>query len=176
MLLDLTHYGQEILRKRTKRIDRYDESMDELVENMFETMYDADGIGLAANQVGLDIALATIDISDADESVKPFVLINPEILESDGAETMEEGCLSIPGIREGVKRPDYIVVRYMNRENQIIEREATGLLARVIQHETDHLNGAFFVDRVSPVKRRFLQRKLNTIAREGFPVEDEDQD
>lgn len=176
MMLELTHYGQDILRKRTKRIEKYDESLDELIENMFETMYDADGIGLAANQVGVDLALATIDISEADESVEPFVIINPEILESDGSEAREEGCLSIPGVHETVKRPYRVVARYMNRNNEMVEREAEGLLARVLQHETDHLNGTFFVDRVSPVKRRFLQRKLSTIAREGFAAEDEDQD
>lgn len=174
--MPLTHYGQNILRKKTKRLDRYDESLDQLIEDMFETMYDANGIGLAANQVDVDLAVATIDISDADESIEPFVLINPEIIESSGTEMMEEGCLSIPGIHENVKRAEYVKVRYMTRDNEIVEREATGLHARVIQHETDHLNGTFFVDRVSPVKRRFLQRKLDTIAKEGFSVEDEDQD
>lgn len=176
MVMPLTHYGMDILRKKTTRLEKYDESLDQLVEDMFETMYDANGIGLAANQVGVDLALATIDISEADESIEPFVIINPEIIESEGAEMMEEGCLSIPGIHENVKRAEYIKVRYMTRENKIIEREAEGLHARVIQHETDHLNGTFFVDRVSPVKRRFLKRKLDTIAKEGFSVEDEDQD
>ncbi len=173
MVLNLTHYGQDILRKRTQRVEQFDESLEKLVQEMFETMYEAEGIGLAANQVGIDKAVATIDISQTEEDVEPFVLMNPEILETGGGESMEEGCLSIPGVREEVKRPARIVVKYLNTENKIIEREATGLLARVIQHETDHLNGKFFVDHISPVKRRFLQRKLNTIAREGFQAEEE---
>lgn len=173
MALNLTHYGQDILRKRTQRVERYDESLEQLVQAMFETMYEADGIGLAANQVGIDKAVATIDISQVEENVEPFVLMNPEIVEGEGGESLEEGCLSIPGVREEVKRAERIVVKYLTTDNQVIKREATGLLARVIQHETDHLNGKFFVDHISPVKRRFLQRKLNTIAREGFPAEEE---
>jgi len=173
MVLELTHYGQDILRVRTERIDTFDEELEELVTDMFETMYEAEGVGLAANQVGINKAIATIDITPVDEEVPPFVIMNPEILESEGTDALEEGCLSIPGIREEVKRPDRIVVRYMNTDNEVVTREVTGYLARVIQHETDHLNGTFFVDRISPLKRRFLQRKLNTIAREGFQAEED---
>lgn len=171
--MGLTHYGQDILRKKTEPVERVDESLEQLIRDMFETMYQEEGIGLAANQVGVDKSIATIDISHTDENIPPFVLINPEIIESEGENAMEEGCLSIPGIHEEVKRPDRIVVRYMTRDNEVIEREATGMLARVIQHETDHLNGTFFVDRIGSVKRRILQRKLNTIAREGFQAEND---
>jgi len=171
MILPLTHYGQDILRKKTAQVDISNNSYEKLIDDMFETMYDADGIGLAANQVGVDLAIATIDISHVEDNIAPFVIINPEILDSSGVDVVEEGCLSIPGVREEVKRPNSIVVRYETREGETVEQEATGLMARVIQHETDHLNGTFFVDRLSPVKRRFLQRKLNTIAREGFPEE-----
>ncbi len=173
MVLELTHYGQDILRLHTERIESFDESLEELVTDMFETMYEAEGVGLAANQVGVNKAIATIDITPVNEEVPPFVIMNPEILESEGADALEEGCLSIPGIREEVRRPDRIVVRYMNTDNEIVTRETTGYLARVIQHETDHLNGTFFVDRISPLKRRFLQRKLNTIAKEGFQAEED---
>jgi len=169
--MDLTHYGEDILRKKAEPVEKVDESLQQLIRDMFETMYEEEGIGLAANQVGVDKAIATIDISHTEEGVPPFVLINPEIIEHEGEEAMEEGCLSIPGVHEEVKRAGRIVVRYMTRENEVIEREATGLLARVIQHETDHLNGTFFVDRISPIKRRILQRKLNTIARDGFQAE-----
>lgn len=172
MILELTHYGQDILRKKTERVIEFGEELDALLEDMFETMYDADGIGLAANQVGVDKAIATIDISNYDETMEPFVIINPEILETEGTEAVEEGCLSIPGIHEEVKRPYWIRVRYQNPDGDVVEEEAEELRARVIQHETDHLNGSFFVDRLSPVKRRFLRRKLDTIAREGFPAEE----
>ena len=173
MILNLTHYGQEILRKKAERVTEFGEALEPLIEDMFETMHDADGIGLAANQVGVDKAIATIDISHYDEAIEPFVLINPEIVETEGSEAVEEGCLSIPGIHEEVKRPYRIKVKYQNINCEVVEEEAEDIKARVIQHETDHLNGAFFVDRLSPVKRRFLQRKLNTIAREGFPADEE---
>jgi len=173
MVLELTHYGQDILRKKASRVGEISEDHHELIENMFETMYQADGIGLAANQVGVDLAIATIDITPLDEDVDPFVIINPEIIEEEGTEVMEEGCLSIPGVRETVKRPNRLVVQYMNRAGEMVEREAEDMLARVIQHETDHLNGTFFVDRLSPLKRRMINRQLETIAREGFPSEEE---
>ncbi|MCF7805746.1 MAG: peptide deformylase [Candidatus Marinimicrobia bacterium] len=173
MILQLTHYGQDILRKKTRRVREFGEALEPLIEDMFETMYDADGIGLAANQVGVDKAIATIDISQYDESIEPFVIINPEILETEGDEAVEEGCLSIPGVHEEVKRAYRITVCYQTPEGETVEEEAEDIKARVIQHETDHLNGSFFVDRLSPIKRRFLQRKLNTIAREGFPAEEE---
>lgn len=173
MILQLTHYGQDILRKKTKRVSEFGEPLEEFIENMFETMYHADGIGLAANQVGVDMALATIDISHYDETIEPFVIINPEILESEGEGVKEEGCLSIPGIHEEVRRPSRVHVRYHTPDGALVEKEAEDLHARVIMHETDHLNGRFFVDKLSPVKRRFLKRKLNTIAREGFPSDEE---
>ncbi len=173
MTMQLTHYGQDILRKKTARIDQVTDEHLELIDEMFETMYREEGIGLAANQVGIDLALATIDISAIDEEVEPFVIINPEILESEGSESMDEGCLSIPGVRESVKRACSLVVRYMTPEGETVEREAENMLARVIQHETDHLNGTFFVDRLSPLKRRLINRQLETISREGFPADEE---
>lgn len=173
MVMELTHYGQEILRKQTDRLEKVTDDHRKLIEEMFETMYEADGIGLAANQVGVNLALATIDISAMEEDVEPFVIINPEILESEGSEVMEEGCLSIPGVREAVKRDFRIVVRYMTPDEEIVEREVEDMLARVIQHETDHLNGTFFVDRLSPLKRRLINRQLDTIAREGFPADED---
>lgn len=173
MPMQLTHYGQDILRKKTEPVKEIDDSIQELIEAMFETMYHENGIGLAANQVGVDLAIATIDISHMEEELEPFVIINPVIVEKEGTGVMEEGCLSIPGLREDVKRADRIVVEYMDREGEDVRREAEGMLARVIQHETDHLNGKFYVDRVSPLKRRFLQNRLNKIARHGFQAEEE---
>lgn len=173
MAMQLTHYGQDILRKKTTRVSEIDDSILQLIEDMFETMYHENGIGLAANQVGVDLAIATIDISHMDEDIEPFVIINPEIVEKDGTEVMDEGCLSIPGVREEVKRAERVTVEYMDREGKKVHRDAEGLLARVLQHETDHLNGKFYVDRISPLKRRFIQNKLNSIARHGFQADEE---
>ena len=171
--MQLTHYGQDILRKKTKPVGKIDDSILQLIEDMFETMYHEDGIGLSANQVGIDLAIATIDISHMDEDVEPFVIINPEIVEKEGTEVMDEGCLSIPGVREEVKRAERVTVEYLDREGNKVHRDAEGLLARVIQHEYDHLNGKFYVDRISPLKRRFIQNKLNSIARHGFQAEED---
>ncbi|BAK81059.1 peptide deformylase [Candidatus Arthromitus sp. SFB-rat-Yit] len=137
--------GDEILRKISKKVDVIDDNLKQLVEDMFETMYYADGVGLAAPQIGILKRIIVIDI----EVIKK-VMINPEIISESTSETQDgpEGCLSIPGIEDNVRRPKVLTVRYMNLDGEIVTEEARDLYARVICHEVDHLNGILFTDKV----------------------------
>lgn len=171
MILPITVYGHPVLRKRAKEIDSSYEGLDKLIENMFETMYKAEGVGLAAPQVNKSIRLLVIDATPFEEdepSLKDFkvALINPEILEFDGEpESFSEGCLSVPGIREDVARPTKIKIRYQDTDFKEYVEEWEGLKARIVQHEYDHIEGKLFVDKISPIKRRLLNGKLNAITK-----------
>ena len=147
-LLKIITYGNPTLRKKTKPIQKVDPALRKLAENMIETMHDAEGIGLAAPQVGKSISLFVADISPIEESGKPMVFLNIEILEAEGAVPYKEGCLSIPGISAEVTRPDRIKIRYMDLAGKTHHGTADGILARVIQHETDHVNGKLYIDYV----------------------------
>ncbi len=144
-----------------------------LIQDMLETMHEACGIGLAATQVGVLKQLLVLDISAADdnEPPKPMAIINPEIIEEEGELEMEEGCLSIPDIRETVTRPETIRIRYNDASMRVQELEADGLLARVIQHEMDHLNGVLFVDHLSAAKRTFLRNRLRKITKGEIDID-----
>lgn len=171
MILPITVYGNPILRKVAKEIDKDYEGLKELIDNMFETMYKSDGVGLAAPQVNKSIRLIVIDATpfeEDDPSLKDFkvALINPKILEFDGEkELFNEGCLSLPGIREDVERPTKIKIRYQDQDFNTHEEEWEGVKARIGQHEYDHLEGKLFVDRISALKRRLIASKLNAIAK-----------
>lgn len=161
--LDLVLFPDEGLREVCKPIDEMSDSLDRLIDEMFYTMYDAPGIGLAAPQVAVQKRLIVVDVSE--EKNEPIALINPEIIRSSGQITWEEGCLSLPGIYADITRPSDILVRGMDRDGKTIEFEAHDLLAICIQHEIDHLNGKLFVDHLSILKRnRILQKykKLQT--------------
>lgn len=171
MILPIYTYGTAVLRKVARPIDKDFPELSTLIENMFETMYKADGIGLAAPQVGYDIRLLIIDLSamedDNGETVNfKKVMINPEMLEmSDDTEVSEEGCLSIPGIHENVARARKIKIRYFDENfNEFVE-EYDDFFARVIQHEYDHLEGDLFTDKVSPIRRQLLKSKLTNIVK-----------
>lgn len=172
-ILPIYTFGDEILRKQATDLKSVSPDIDKLIVNMFETMYQADGIGLAAPQVGKSINLLVIDISQTREGkdIAPFVVINPEIIEESGSCSMEEGCLSVPNINDYVERPEYITLKY--RDDKFNERieSFSGLQARVIQHEFDHLLGTLFVDHLSPFKRSFLKNKLKDIQRGKVDVE-----
>lgn len=142
-LRNIRKHGDPILRKKCREVDQIDERLLTLIEDMKETMYDADGVGIAAPQVGILKRLYVIDIGDG-----PLVFINPEIIETDGSQIDEEGCLSLPGETEEVMRPNYVRARALNEKGEEFEIEAEGLLARAILHEYDHLNGTLFIDRV----------------------------
>jgi peptide deformylase len=162
-------YGDPILRRKTPRTDGDLARLRPIVQDMFDTMYAEPGIGLAAPQIGVTERLAVIAAvadDDAEEHMgAPFALVNPEITwRSPDLVPFEEGCLSVPDITENVERPRAIRVRYTTLEGRTIEREAAGLLARVIQHEVDHLDGILFVDRLSALKRQLLRKRLQKLS------------
>lgn len=159
-------YGNPILRMKAKRIEKIDDEIHSLVKDMIETMREEEGIGLAAPQVARSIALLVVDHSLIEEGAEAKAYLNPEILAGEGESTMEEGCLSIPDIREEVTRPEKIRLRYQDIQGETHEEEFNGLLARVLQHEIDHLNGVLFVDRISSVRKQLLNKKLRQIAAE----------
>lgn len=179
MILEITQFGNPILRKKCRNIDKVDDALKEFANNMIETMQDANGVGLAAPQVNEDIRMAVVDVShdpgcvsflkingkDASmEEVMPLVFINPE-LDLDGAKESEsEGCLSIYEIRANVSRPTVIRAKLPQLDGSVIELETDGLLARAIQHEVDHLNGILFVDRISAAAKVSIKRKLRRLA------------
>lgn len=162
-LLPILHFPDPRLRQRARPVVQFDAGLSRLVDDMFETMYAAPGIGLAATQVNVQLRLVVIDVSD--EKTEPRVFVNPEILETRGEEEMDEGCLSVPGFYETVRRADWIRVRAQDRHGEPFELETDGLLAVCIQHEIDHLDGKLFVDYLSSLKRDRIRRKLEKDAR-----------
>ncbi len=157
--LEILHFPDDRLRTKAAPVERVDDAVRRLVDDMFETMYDAPGIGLAATQVNVHRRVIVIDVSE--EKNEPHVFINPEILSKDGVEETEEGCLSVPGIYEKVQRADRIRVRALGRDGEPFELETDGLLAVCIQHEMDHLEGKLFVDYLSELKRQRIRKKLH---------------
>jgi peptide deformylase len=163
-ILDILHFPDPRLRNKAKPVAEVDDSIRRLVDDMLETMYEAPGIGLAATQVNVAKRVVVIDLSE--EKNEPLCLINPEILEKDGVEQMEEGCLSVPGVFEPVSRANHIRVRALDREGNPFEMEADDLLAVCIQHELDHLEGKLFVDYLSSLKRQRIRKKLEKESRQ----------
>ena len=166
-VLEGVHYGDPILRKKCNSVKDFSK-LESLLNDMFDTMYEENGIGLAANQVGFDMNLFIIDISGIEEDEKTRVFINGEIINSEGESWFEEGCLSIPDIRLNVKRPDIIKFKYQDEKGQEFEEDFDGLLARAIQHEVDHLNGVFIVDRVSKSEKMSVAKELKDIEKNSF--------
>jgi peptide deformylase len=162
MLRKIEMLGSEVLRRRADEIEAPDAELDRLIDDMFETMYDARGIGLAAPQIGISRRLIVVDVNEPD--VKPFALINPRIVESGDVRAKdEEGCLSIPGVSGVVERPLTVVVEGLDRAGNPVRIEAEAMLARCLQHEIDHLDGVLFVDRMSPLKRNMVLRKYRKL-------------
>lgn len=157
-ILTILEFPDERLRKTATPVEAVDESVRRLIDDMLETMYAAPGVGLAANQVNVQKRVIVIDVSE--EKNAPLCLVNPELLEKQGAEEMDEGCLSVPGIFEKVSRAEKVKVRALDREGNPFELEAEGLLAVCVQHEMDHLEGKLFVDYLSPLKRQLVRKKL----------------
>ena len=157
-ILHILEYPDRRLRKTAKVVDRVDDSIRRTVDDMFETMYDAPGVGLAATQVNFHKRIIVIDVSD--EKNTPLCLINPEILETQGMAECEEGCLSVPGIFEMVERPEKVTIRALCRDGLPFEMAADDLLATCIQHEIDHLEGKVFVDYLSTFKQQRIKKKL----------------
>ncbi|MCH8116499.1 MAG: peptide deformylase [Proteobacteria bacterium] len=157
-ILSILEFPDPRLRKTARRVSKVDDDLRRLIDDMFETMYAAPGIGLAATQVNIHRRLFIADVS-ADQT-EPYALINPEILEKDGVIVTEEGCLSVPGYYEEVERAEHIRVRFENRDGEQVEMEAKGLLAVCIQHEVDHLDGKLFVDYLSEARRQQIRKRL----------------
>ncbi len=166
-LLEILHYPAPALRTRAEPVNEVTEEIRKLAEDMAETMYAAPGIGLAANQVGVLLRLFVIDIADDDEPSQLRVFINPEIVEADGEQVYAEGCLSLPGVSEEIKRAEHIVIRALDAQGQPFELSTDGLLAVAIQHENDHLNGITMIDKVSTLKKKKMQRQVQRAVQEA---------
>lgn len=163
--LPITTFGMEILRKKTKPVTKIDSKFIDLVQNMFYTMDRASGIGIAAPQINLGISLAVIDISPMEEykNEKPLILINPVVAESHGEDIQEEGCLSIPDVRGDVKRAKEVYLKFNDFDLKEVTMELKGFIARVAQHEIDHLNGKLFIDYISPEQKKEIKKQLSQI-------------
>jgi len=162
-ILKVYLYGSPILSKKVDKIEDLPKNFVNYMDDMFETMLIEEGIGLSANQVGKDMRFFITNLSSYDKNLGKGIFINPLIIDSSGESTLEEGCLSIPDIRQQVTRPESITLQWENLERKIFKEEFTGLMARVIQHELDHLNGLYFVDRITPFRRTFISSKLKKI-------------
>ena len=165
--LRILEFPDPRLRTKAKPVKAVDDQLRQLIDDMFETMYDAPGIGLAATQVDVHRRLLVADVSS--EKTEPWVLINPVIIEQDGVEVTEEGCLSVPGYYEEVERAEHIKVRYLDRDGKEQESEFDGLLAVCVQHEMDHLEGKLFVDYLSEAKRQRIRKRLEKDRRQREP-------
>jgi peptide deformylase len=160
MIRTILHYPDKRLRERGERIEAITPEIQQLIDDMAETMYAAPGVGLAATQIGEKLQLFIIDIADENSPSDLRVFINPEILERSGTVTWQEGCLSFPGVQEEVERAARVRVRAQNRDGEWFELEAEGLLAVAIQHEYDHLQGVLMIDHMGPLKKRLTHRKM----------------
>lgn len=163
-ILTILEFPDERLRKKAVAVKTVDEKVKQLVADMLETMYEAKGVGLAANQVNVQQRVIVMDVSE--EKNAPICLINPEIIEKDGVKESEEGCLSVPSFFEKVKRAEHIRVKALDIDGQPFELEARELLAVCVQHEMDHLDGKLFVDYLSPLKRQRIKTKLEKLHRQ----------
>jgi peptide deformylase len=168
MIYSIVKYGQPVLEENAGEITEFDTpELHRLVEDMFESMYAARGVGLAAPQIGIAKRIAVIDVSTGEDPAQKIVLINPQIVAREGSQTGEEGCLSLPTFREPVTRANKVTVRA--RDPKGVEFEMTGedLLARAFLHETDHLNGTLYINYVSPLKRDLIRRKIRKLQKAG---------
>ena len=163
-------YGDPVLRTRTRDVRDFDDTLRALVADLFDTMAAYNGVGLAANQVGVGQRVFVVDVPHEDGAHDRFAVVNPVLDQKRGKESGEEGCLSMPGILEQVQRATSVRLRGLDEHGKPIERVVTGYLARAIQHETDHLDGVLFTDRLSPLKRQFLRRDLDALARGELPA------
>ena len=167
-VLPIVKYGDDVLRRPTEPVADIDGALQKLIDDMVDTMHAAPGIGLAANQIGVAKRLAVIDLSVGKRPNELIVLVNPEIVETEGEGTEEEGCLSIPDMTEIVTRPARVKVRFLDRNGQEREMWGEGLLARALSHETDHLRGNLFVDRLRGFKKERILKRIQKLAKAGM--------
>jgi peptide deformylase len=164
---EVVKYPEAVLARRADEVTAFDEKLATLVEEMFDSMYAAQGIGLAAPQIAISQRIAVIDVSFKERPGEKIALINPEIIEREGRQVEEEGCLSLPEIREKVVRAEWVKVRAFDVKGKPFEVEGTELLARALQHEIDHLDGVLFIDRISRLKRELVLRKIKKLQKAG---------
>jgi peptide deformylase len=160
-------YGEAVLENMAKPIEKFDEELAKLCDDMFESMYAANGVGLAAPQIGIGKRLAVIDVTVGKNPEARVVLANPEIIRAEGEQREEEGCLSVPGFRGNVARPQYVTVRAQDASGKTFEMNGEGLLARAFCHETDHLDGVLFLKHLSLLKRDLIRRRIRKLKKAG---------
>ena len=167
MIVPILKYGAPELRTESEKVDSFDGELEKIVKNLFDTMYGSPGIGLAAAQIGLNLRLATIDLSVGEDAGKRIVLCNPEIIAVEGEQKSDEGCLSIPDFSDTVIRPQKVTVRGLDLHGEEFTIEAEGLLARCLSHEIDHMNGVLFIDHLSSLKRTLIRNRIKKLAKAG---------
>jgi peptide deformylase len=167
MIYPIVKFGNPILERPAEKVTVYDEELKKLVEDMFESMYAARGVGLAAPQIGIPRRIAVVDVTFKEDPNAKLVLINPEIIHKHGRHSQSEGCLSIPDFRENVSRAQEVTIRAQDLTGQVFEKTGDDLLARAFQHETDHLNGKLYISHISALKRDLIKRKIRKMVKAG---------
>jgi peptide deformylase len=167
MIYPIVKYGDPVLEKVAAPVTSFDEQLKKLVEDMFESMYAAHGVGLAAPQIGISQRIAVVDITFKEDENAKLVLINPEVIHTEGKQTQNEGCLSLPEFREPVTRARKAIVRAQDMNGKFFETTGEDLLARAFQHETDHLNGRLYIHHISGLKRDLIKRKVRKLVKAG---------
>jgi peptide deformylase len=168
MIYPIVKLGDPVLEKKTEKITEFDTpELHKLIEDMFETMYAAKGVGLAATQIGMSRRIAVVDSAAGEGPPRRLVLINPEIVRNEGRQVSEEGCLSVPGFREPVRRASRVTVRAQNVKGETFEVTGEDLLARAFEHEIDHLDGRLYISRLSALKRDVIRRRVRKLQKEG---------
>jgi peptide deformylase len=167
MIHPILKYGNPVLEKPAEPVTVFDDELRKLIDDMFESMYAAHGVGLAATQIGIGQRIAVIDVTFKEDPNAKLVLINPEIIHAEGKHTQSEGCLSIPDFRENVTRPNKVTVRAQDVHGEVFEKIGEELLARALLHETDHLNGKLYISHLSALKRDLMKRKIKKLMKAG---------
>jgi peptide deformylase len=167
MIYPIVKFGNPVLEKPSEKVTVFDEDLQKLIDDMFESMYTAKGVGLAAPQIGIARRIAVVDVTFQEDPTAKLVLINPEIIHAEGHHTQSEGCLSIPDFRENVRRAMKVTIRAQDVHGKVFEKTGEELLARAFQHETDHLNGKLYISRISALKRDLIKRKIRKMVKAG---------
>ncbi len=167
MIYPIVKFGNPVLEKPADKVTVFDDELQKLLDDMFESMYEAHGVGLAAPQIGISRRIAVIDVTFKEDPNAKLVLVNPEIIHTEGKQTQSEGCLSIPDFRENVSRPNKVTVRAQDAKGEWYEKTGEELLARAFLHETDHLNGKLYMSHLSALKRDLMKRKIRKMMKAG---------
>jgi peptide deformylase len=167
MIYPIVKFGNPVLEKPSESVTVFDDDLRKLIDDMFESMYAAHGVGLAAPQIGIGKRIAVIDVTFKEDPKAKLVLVNPEVIRTEGKHTQSEGCLSIPDFRENVTRPNKVTVKAQDVSGKWFEKTGEELLARALMHETDHLNGKLYISHISALKRDLMKRKIRKLMKAG---------